>query len=124
MVPEQRVELYQAETIVERGTREVTWFVRHADAWINVCDWPKAVVERRQAGPGTVWESRVELALPEGTRLMRVDTQPAPLEQRDALDYLARETRGVKRRVHRSYFRVGRCGELVREQTTGQRRRP
>jgi len=123
MALEQRVELYQAETVVEHGTREVTWFVRRSDAWVNVSAFPEAVVERQRAGPGTVWESRVELSLPAGTRLMRVESMPAPPQRRDAFDYLAREARGPKRRVDRSYFRVGARGKLVRERTATPPRR-
>jgi len=116
------VEVTQSETVVERGTRAVVWFVKSSDAWLNAGEYPGARVERRDPGPGTIWESSVELDLPPGTRLMRVETRPAKDSADDALDYLLKETRRARRRTERSYFRVGRSGALVREDRAGARR--
>ncbi len=110
-----RVELESSESIAERGTVKVAWLVRVNDAWVRAGELPGAVVEQLEPGAGTVWRHRVQLALAPGTRLMRVESRPAPVERRSALDYLAREARQPRRRVRRTTFHVGRRGELERE---------
>jgi hypothetical protein len=110
-----RLELTDGEIVVPRGTRAVSWWVKKGEGWINARGWPETKVESLDAGPGTVWESRLELEVPLGTLLMRVETNPAPLERTDPFGYLERETRRARRRVVRTYFKVGRRGQLLRE---------
>ena len=105
-------ELFEGEHIVERGSAEVTWFFRKNDGWEHVSQWPGAAVERLDAGAGTVWQSRVALTVPRGTRLMRVESRPAPLQRAGAFEHLSRAPRNPPRRVRRNYFRVGRGGAL------------
>lgn len=106
------VELLSDECVVERGTMKTTWWVRNADSWLAAHEWPGALEKEPNARPGTIWESRLELQLPVGQLLMRVESRPAAARQRDALDYLSRETRSTARSTRRSYYRVGRRGEL------------
>ena len=117
--PEQ-VELTDGEVVVARGTRAITWWVRTGDAWINARGCPGAKVEQLDAGPGTVWQCRLDLELPRGTLLMRVESHPLRTGRKDPFEYLERETRRARRRVLRTYFKVGRRGELVREPERGQ----
>jgi len=113
--PLERLELTDGEIVVARGTREISWWVKKEDGWVNARGWPETRVELLEAGPGTVWECRLELELPRGTLLMRVESHPAPSERADPMRYLERETRLARRRVTRTYFKVGRRGELLRE---------
>lgn len=110
-----RVELESSESIAERGTRKVAWLVRVADAWVRAGELSGATVEQLEPRAGTIWCSRIEILLAPGTRLMRVESRPAPLERKSALDYLAQEIRQPRRRVQRTLYRVGRRGELERE---------
>jgi hypothetical protein len=107
-----RVALTNSERIVERGTLHVTWFVRRARAWVAADRWPGARVEQLESGPGTVWESRIELDVPAGAELMRVESRPMRGERLSALEFLERERKRPPRRVRRTYYRVGSRGEL------------
>jgi hypothetical protein len=69
-----------------------------------------------------VWECRLELEVPPGTLLMRVESAPAPFERTDPFGYLETETRRARRRVVRTFFKVGRRGELLREPERGRAR--
>jgi hypothetical protein len=82
------VEVIDEERIVERGTAQVNWFVRLNDAWVHVSTWPAARSERLDAGAGTVWQSRTELDLPRGARLMRVESRPNTYARGTPLEYL------------------------------------
>lgn len=113
--PEVSVELTEGEYVAERGKRTVTWLVQLNDDWVHVSEWAGAEVERCQAGSGTVWENRTRVAVLPGTELRRIESRPAPYEQRDALDYLKRAPAAVARRVIRQEFRVGRRGDLLRK---------
>lgn len=110
-----RVELESGESIAERGTVKIAWLVRQGDAWVRAGELSGAVVEQLEPGAGTVWRHRIELSLVPGTRLMRVESRPAKVQRRSALDYLAREARKPPRQVRRTTYRVGRRGELERE---------
>jgi hypothetical protein len=83
------------------------------DGWVHVSAWSGALSERLDAGAGTVWQSRTELKLPRGTYLMRVESRPNPYARESPLDYLTRGAPSKSRKTRRSYFRVGRAGELV-----------
>lgn len=112
--PIERVELTSSESVTERGTARVTWRVQQGDAWSGAAEMPGATLERLDAGPGTVWETRILLELPRGTLVERIESRPAPYQHRGVLDYLSREARLPPRRVRHTLFRVGRRGELVR----------
>jgi len=114
------IELNDGEVVVARGTRAITWWVRKGESWINARGWPGAKVEQLAAGPGTVWQCRLELELPLGTVLMRVESHPVALARKDPFDYLERETRRARRKVTRTYFKVGRRGALLAEQARGR----
>ncbi len=111
--PRERVELSSSETVTERGTAKVSWHVKQGDGWVGAAEVVGVTQERLDAGPGTVWETRMVLELPLGTLLMRVESRPAPYQHRGVLDYLGREARLPPRRVRRSLYRVGRRGALV-----------
>ena len=114
------IELDDGEVVVARGTRAISWWVRKGDGWINARGWPGAKVEQLPPGPGTVWQCRLELELPLGTVLMRVESRPVPLARKDPLDYLERETRRARRKVTRTYFKVGSRGALLPERERGR----
>jgi hypothetical protein len=109
-----RIEVVSAELVAERGTRRVSWRVRRGDGWVLANDWPGAIEERLDPGPGTVWETRLELELPTGAVLERIESRPAAPERKDALEYLTRETRSTAREVVRTRYRVSARGELLR----------
>ena len=117
MSPLESIELTDGEFVVNRGTRVISWWVKKADGWLNARGWPDAEIEQLESGPGTVWECRIRLALARGTLLMRVESRPTRAARKDPLEYLARETRRARREVKRTYFRVGRCGELLAERS-------
>lgn len=111
--PLELVEVVDEERIVERGTAEITWFARVNDAWVHVSQWPGARSERLSAGAGTVWQSRTELDMPRGARLMRVESRPQAYTRLDnPLDYLTRGSPAKSRKTRRNYYRVARAGSL------------
>lgn len=127
MTPPARVEveLFESESIVERGRKKVTYLIRHDDAWVVAGEHPNAAVERLSAGPGTVWEHRVTLELPVGTRVCRVESVPRPEPARDALDYLGDERRTQPRLTRRRELLVNARGDLVdAKEKPGRPRRP
>ncbi|MCC6904131.1 MAG: hypothetical protein IT377_34505 [Polyangiaceae bacterium] len=107
------VQLFESETIVGRGRRKVTYLVRVNDAWVAASVHPGAVIERLSAAPGTVWEHRLELLLPVGSRLCRVESTPLAEPARDALAYLTDERRSPRRATRRRELVVDRRGDLV-----------
>jgi hypothetical protein len=107
-----RVELAEIENIVARGRRTVTWCLRAGQRWVRAAEQPNARIVSLDAGPGTVWEHLVELELPAGSVLMRIESSPVPERRRQALEYLMNETRAAARRVRRTYFKVARDGSL------------
>ena len=111
--PQETVEIIDEERIVPRGTAQVNWFVRLNDAWVHVATWPGARSERLDAGAGTVWQSRTEIQVPRGARLMRVESRPSDYARESPLDYLTRGAPSKSRRVRRNYYVVGRSGNLV-----------
>ncbi|HET7539890.1 MAG TPA: hypothetical protein VFK05_08460 [Polyangiaceae bacterium] len=111
--PLETVEVIDEERIVPRGTAQVNWFVRLNDAWVHVSTFPGARSERLEAGAGTVWQSRTEIELPRGARLLRVESRPSGYGSESPLEYLTRGAPSKSRKVRRNYFSVGRSGELV-----------
>ena len=111
--PQETLELIDEERIVPRGTAQVNWFVRLNDAWVHVSAWPGARSERLDAGAGTVWQSRTEIQVPRGARLMRVESRPSGYARESPLDYLTRGAPSKSRKLRRNYYVVGRSGELI-----------
>lgn len=111
--PQESVDVIDEERIVPRGTAQVNWFVRFNDAWVHVSDWPGARSERLEAGAGTVWQSRTEIQVPRGVRLMRVESRPSGYTRESPLDYLTRGAPSKSRKVRRNYYVVGRSGNLI-----------
>ncbi len=107
------IEVIDEERIAPRGTAQVNWFVRLNDAWIHVSTWAGAASERLDAGAGTVWQSRTELRVPRGARLMRVESRPNDYTRESPLEYLTRGAPSKSRRVRRTYYLVNRSGDLV-----------
>jgi hypothetical protein len=107
------IEVIDEERIAPRGTAQVNWFVRLNDAWVHVSKWAGARSERLDAGAGTVWQSRTELDLPRGARLMRVESRPDDYARESPLEYLTRGAPSKSRKVRRSYYVVGRSGDLT-----------
>jgi hypothetical protein len=99
--------------VVERGRRTLLWQIEWRDGWRRVEEWPDAELETVDPGPGTVWERRIRIRVPRGTRLERVVSRPGDAARRDAWDYLAREVRGPARHLTRTRFQVSARGELV-----------
>jgi hypothetical protein len=110
--PTVAVELVDEETIVDHGIRKVVWYVRVGDAWVHPRERADCTDEPRDAGPGTVWERASILSLSVGSEVMRVETRPEPRRHTDPLAYLRAETRDVRRRTRRSYYRVTARGGL------------
>jgi hypothetical protein len=108
------IELLQQECVVPRGTAEITWWVSHERGWISAHEWPGARTDQLDAGPGTIWQTRITLELAVGTTLMRVESRPRVEGRRDAMDYLSREVRSAAHQTVRTYHRVDRRGRLVR----------
>jgi hypothetical protein len=106
-----RVELTELERVVPGGTETVRWWVRVGDSWTQAAKHSTAQRERLQAGPGTVWEARVVLELPPGTRLVEVRSLPA-LKRRSAMQYLEQETRRARLEQHRTLYEVLAGGRL------------
>jgi hypothetical protein len=99
------VELLDSARVVPYGEARVTWFVRKNDGWVRAGEWPGAVLEPREAGPGTVWERAVTVALPAGTELLRVETRPRAEAPKDPLSYLDRRSSRA-RATRRTRYRV------------------
>ena len=111
--PLEVVEVIDEERIVPRGTAQVNWFVRLNDVWVHVSAWPGARSERLAAGVGTVWQSRTEIDVPRGARLMRVESRPSGYQRESPLEYLTRGAPAKSRKVRRNYYLVARQGDLV-----------
>jgi hypothetical protein len=106
------VEVVEDERVADHGQVHVWWFVQKADDYVKAGEWPGAVSERRDAGPGTVWERAIRLSVPRGTELMRVEVRPRPPVHQDPLSYLERDQKGAPRVTRRSHFLVTRGGRL------------
>jgi hypothetical protein len=106
------VRVLAGEYVVAHGTSTTAWSVHSAGRWVPIGRCDGVTSERVSAGPGTVWQTLFELAVPEGSWLLRIDTAPAPRHHTDPFRYLEREVRGGERRITRRYYRVGRQGGL------------
>jgi len=74
--PLERVSLIDEEFVAARGSARVVWMVKKNDGWVRASTWPGAESERLSSGPGIVWRTRVDLALPRGTLVVRSETRP------------------------------------------------
>jgi hypothetical protein len=92
----------------------VTWHVAQDDDWISVTALPEVELRDAASARGVIWKRQVVVALPLGTRLMRVESEPERAPAKDPLAYLWQTRSGLRRKVKRSYFRVDRAGRLVR----------
>lgn len=107
--------LVVGEYVAERGMREVHWLVRQNDGWIHAAEVPGAVRVACETPPGTAWESRIDVTVPRGTRLLRVESKPA-IDRRSPLEYLTSAPRAT-RAVRRTQFVAGPRGELRRAES-------
>ena len=113
------IQLEVFEAVTEGGVRRVSWHVAQGERWLAVAKYPGARIDLADGTPGVVWQRRVLLCLPAGTRLMRVESLPDRSVQRDPLAYLWKAPARAPQRVRRSYFRVGGAGRLVRAARDG-----
>lgn len=97
---------------MERGERLRVWFVPYNDSWIRAKDHPDAEKEEafsdrrdQRCPPGTIWKREIEVKLPPGTHLLSRVTTPL-VEEMDAMDYLLKERRGMRRHVEEFWFQV------------------
>jgi hypothetical protein len=111
---EHEIQLETFEAVTEGGTRRVSWHVAQGEDWLSAASYPGAKVDLADRTPGVVWQRRVLLCLPAGTRLMRVESTPERELQQDPLAYLWRPGQSARRRILRTYFNVGQGGRLVR----------
>jgi hypothetical protein len=109
------IELECFEVITDGGVRKVSWQIEQKGTWVPIGELGGAVGTLHERAPGTVWRRRFVAEVAAGTRLMRVDSGPAPDVRRDPMDYLLGSRRSPRRLV-RSYFVVGERGKLVRQE--------
>lgn len=111
----QRIELDCFEMITDWGVRRVSWQIEREGSWTPVGELAGAGEGMLERPPGTVWRRRFVLELASGTRLMRLESGPAPDVRRDPMDYLLGARRSP-RRVVRTYFTLGERGQLLRQE--------
>jgi hypothetical protein len=108
------IELETFESVVPGGVRRVSWLVQRDEGWVIAGEVPGAQVEQRDVGPSMVWLRTVTLALPPGSRLMRVESTPRRAAPRDPLAYLFGPAPNHPRQTRRSHFVVNAAGKLER----------
>jgi hypothetical protein len=106
--------LMEEELVAERGSVKIAWLVSHNDGWIPASKCEGATRERLDTSPRVVWRSRVELELPRGTRVLRVETRPAQ-KRGSTLAHLTGSARSAGQGVVKTRFVVGRGGRLAPE---------
>jgi hypothetical protein len=107
-----KVRVVAFECVVASGTRKTTWLVHLAGQWVSAKDVPGAELTRETAGAGTIWQTVAELPLQVGCWVQQVQSSPLRAAHTDPLRYLQQESRGMKRRTARTYFRVTADGRL------------
>ncbi|MEZ4225456.1 MAG: hypothetical protein R3B13_31175 [Polyangiaceae bacterium] len=105
------VEVEEHGVIRGRGVQTVTWLVKRGDLWCKAAEYPDAVVSQLDAGPGSIWQRRIELTLAVGTPLERVVAHPKADEPRDVLAHLERGRRQA-RVLTRTRYEVGPRGQI------------
>ncbi len=118
--PLERVAVIEEELVMAGGACTVSWLVRHHDGWVRAQSHPSAESERLERGSGVVWRTRVTLALPRGSELVRIESRPAP-RQKSALEHLTGGGRGPGRKTLRRVYRVLAGGELAGEKDPAAR---
>lgn len=111
--PSVEIAVVEGEHVVAGGRAQVRWQVQLRGAWRPVASVPGADRELLSPSPGTVWQARIGLRVPVGTRFAREETRPRR-ESRDALAHLEGARRGPARSVTRVEYAVGRDGRLAR----------
>jgi hypothetical protein len=106
------VELFECEVVAGRGRKQTLYLIRFNDSWVAASKHPGARVQSLDPGPGTVWERRIELDLPRGSLLRRIDSAPLPDPKADPLAYLTRAAPKARRRTHETRLRVAARGRL------------
>ncbi len=117
-MPSHVVELEISESVTRGGVRRVTWHVASEDDWVSVTTLPGAELRAPDSVPGVIWRKQVIVELELGARLMRVESEPERAPPKDPMAYLWQAQGGARRKVKRSYFRVGRAGRLERVSRT------
>lgn len=107
------IELVDEEYVVARGTAEVHWFVRVNDAWQHAASCAGAREERLDPAPGVVYRTRVLLDVPQGTRLLRVESKPGAPRRETILEHLRRGPSLPPRRTLRRVYEVDARGHLI-----------
>ena len=108
----ERVALIDEEFVAARGSARVVWLVKKNDGWVRASSVPGASSERLSAGPGIVWRTRVELQLPRGTHVVRLETRPEP-RPTSTMEHLTGGAPGRKREVTRRQLRRVVAGGLL-----------
>jgi hypothetical protein len=113
----EKVTLVEEEHVGARGSTEVSWRVRRNDAWVRPGTLPGARTEKLDRGSGIVWRARIEVELPLGARLVRIETSPDP-RPLSTLGHLTRGSSRARKRTVRTEYRVGPGGALERQQAS------
>jgi hypothetical protein len=108
----ERVSLIEEEFVAARGSARVVWLVKKNDGWVRAGSAPGAVSERLSSGPGIVWRTRVELSLPRGTHVVRVETRPEP-RPTSTMEHLTGGAPGRKREITRRQLRRVAAGGVL-----------
>lgn len=109
------VELVESESVTERGTQKIVWFLWMNEAWTHPVELPGSVCTLIDQGRGTLWARRFELSVPVGTRGMRVEVRPQAAERLSPLQYLKKEVRGARQVTYKSYYLISPNGTLLPE---------
>ncbi|MBN1608064.1 MAG: hypothetical protein JW940_15630 [Polyangiaceae bacterium] len=109
-----RIVLLEEERVADRGRSSTRWFVNTRRGWQRPGAIAAGAAVLEPSAARTVWSRRWELALAEGTLLMRCDTRPAEHERREPLELLLGRY-GSQEQLVRRYYRVCRSGRLARE---------
>ncbi|HEX6765992.1 MAG TPA: hypothetical protein VF103_10955 [Polyangiaceae bacterium] len=117
--PRERVVLVDEELVVERGSVKIAWLVSHNDGWIPASKCEGATSKRLDTSPRVVWRSSVEVELPRGTRVLRVETRPSQ-KRGSTLAHLTGSARSAGQGVVKTRFVVGPGGRLAPEPEKNQ----
>jgi hypothetical protein len=115
-------EVTESESVVSRGTRRITWLVYNGSVWVHLSTLASCVASDLPGEPGVVWARLLRFEAAPGTRLVRVQEDPAHRQRLSPLGYLTREVRSGRRDTHRTHYRVSRNGTLLREAEERDRR--
>lgn len=108
----ERLALIEEEFVAARGSARVVWWVKKNDGWVRAGSAPGAVSERLSAGPGIVWRTRIELSVPRGSQVVRVETRPEP-RPTSTMEHLTGGAPGRKREITRRQLRRVATGGVL-----------